>query len=454
VVFAGLSLKIRRAAPQTKRPSSEAILEPEGRSIIMQRKTIWKAVRVLVVLVVAAAISAALVWFKPHPAREERKEPAPLVEVVPATSADRTMRVEGFGTVVAREVLDLASEVKGRVVAVHENFKEGGFVRQGETMVQIDPRTYELEARRLNVRLRQQQAESAVVRRQKKNLKASIDIAKSDADLSNAEFERLQRLKQRKVVAQSTLDKTRQQYLASVQRLQELENQLALTDPQLDQVLTGMDMTRVLLEQARLDLERTRILAPYDGWVLEKTVETGQFVAVGMPLGRIYRSGGLDVAVRIPAGEFIWIQDDIRGGNMPEAVISAAAGSGVRLNRTGRVARVKARVDEKTRTIPLVVEILPAADIEAGAFELKPGMFVRVQIRGKTFSGVFQLPRYQVREGDVVYVVEDGRLRIRPVRVIRYFKDVVYVDRGLSDGDRIIRTPLATAVDGMPVRVK
>jgi hypothetical protein len=59
-----------------------------------------------------------------------------------------------------------------------------------------------------------------------------------------------------------------------------------------------------------------------------------------------------------------------------------------------------------------------------------------------------------VHDGDVIYVVLNNRLKVRPVNVIRRFKDTIYVDHGVLNGDLIVSTPLSGAVNGMLVRIK
>jgi hypothetical protein len=48
----------------------------------------------------------------------------------------------------------------------------------------------------------------------------------------------------------------------------------------------------------------------------------------------------------------------------------------------------------------------------------------------------------------------DNRLKIRPINILRRFKDSVFIDKGLSDGELVIKSPLSGAVDGMKVRIK
>jgi multidrug efflux pump subunit AcrA (membrane-fusion protein) len=59
-----------------------------------------------------------------------------------------------------------------------------------------------------------------------------------------------------------------------------------------------------------------------------------------------------------------------------------------------------------------------------------------------------------VYPGDVVYTLEEDRLKIKQVSILRSYKDSVIVNKGLSEGDQIISTPLSGVVDGMKLRLK
>jgi multidrug efflux pump subunit AcrA (membrane-fusion protein) len=112
-------------------------------------------------------------------------------------------------------------------------------------------------------------------------------------------------------------------------------------------------------------------------------------------------------------------------------------------------------MNEKTRTLPVVVEIDRDSvkdNIKSG-IQSRPGMFVTALIKGKKIKQVFVLPRHLVHTGDVVYIMTDNRLKIRQVNILRSVKDSVYIDKGLSDGELAIKSPLSGAVDGMKVRI-
>ena len=421
----------------------------------MKKGAIFKTIRVLAVILVAIIIAMVLVILRPEAERRIVEETGRLVEVFAVKAEKVQMYIEAYGTVEPREALKLVAEVRGQIVDISSSFKEGGFVNKGTRLIQIDPRTYKLEVQRRNIQIKQAEAEIKRLQQEVLNLQARIKIAKSDVSLAEGEYFRLKKLIDRKVIAQSTLDKAEQQYLASRQRLQTLENQLALTGPQKEQLLAQRDLTKVLFQEAQLDLERSGIIALFDGWVLEKTVEVGQHVNVGQNMGRIYSAGQLDIEVRIPVKDFKWLPADLNSATGIEAEVIFEI-QGAQMTWNGRVSRVKAEMDDKTRTLPVVIEIDGASKSEENrsSLRLRPGMFVTVKIKGKEVSQAFVLPRHVVYPGDMVHTVEGDRLKIKSVNILRAYKDSVIVSQGLSDGERIIKTPLSAATDGMLVRVK
>jgi multidrug resistance efflux pump len=421
----------------------------------MKKGGLFKTIRVLIVLAVSIVIAVTLIIMRPKAERQVPPQKGRLVEVFPARAENVQLLVESFGTVAPRESLKLVAQVRGPVVDISPDFKEGEFLKQGTLLIQIDPRTYSLEVTRREVQIKQSEAELKRLRQEVVNLKSRIKIAKSDVSLAKNEYLRLKKLIDRKVIAQSQLDKVEQSYLASLERLQALENQLALIGPQKEQLIAARDMAQVMFEQAKLDLERSSIEAPYDGWVLDKSIEVGQHVNIGQQMGSIYKAGELDIEVNIPTKEFKWLPPEM-GNDSPVAANVVFRNTGDKQVWKGHVARVKARMDQRTRTLPVVVEVDEGTDaaVSEGGMRLRPGMFVTIKIKGKAIDQAFVLPRHVVYPGDVVYTLANDRLKMKDVGILRTYKDSVIINEGISEGDQIIKTPLSGAVDGMKVRLK
>ena len=421
----------------------------------MKKGALFKTIRVFAVLLVAVAIAVTLVIMRPKAKRQVPVEKGRLVEVFPAGAENVQMVVESFGTVAPRESLKLVAQVRGPIGDISPTFKEGSFIKKGTRLIQIDQRTYALEVKRRSVQIKQTEAELKRLKQEVVNLQSRVKIAKSDVTLAKNEYLRLKKLIQRKVIAQSQLDKSEQAYLASLERLQTLENQISLIGPQKEQLVAARDMAEVMYEQAKLDLERSGIDAAFDGWVLEKAIEVGQHVNVGQQLGSIYRSGKLDIEVRIPAKDFKWFPAGLGQGTAVAADV-LYENAGQNYTWSGHVARVMAMMDERTRTLPMVIEVdEPAIDEQKkNYFRLRPGMFVTIKIKGKEIQEAFVVPRYVVYPGDVVYTVKDNHLRIKEVNILRSYKDLVIINGGLRDGELIVKTPLSSVKDGMRVRLK
>ena len=421
----------------------------------MKKGGLFKTIRVFVVLFIALVIAVVLVIMRPRAERQVPVDKGLLVEVLPAKTEDVEMVVESFGTVAPRESLKLVAQVRGPIVDIDPAFEEGGFVQEKTRLIQIDPRTYRLAVERRNVQIKQAEAELKRLEQEVVNLKARIKITRFDVKLAKNEYLRLKKLIDRKVIAQSQLDKSEQAYLASQERLQALDNQMALTDPQKEQLIAARDMARVMHQEAKLDLERSSIVAPFEGWVLEKAIEVGQYVNIGQQLGKIYSAGQLDIEVRIPTKDLKWFPEDM-GQETPLLADVVFKNAGNENIWRGRVARIKAMMDERTRTLPMVIEIdeTPATERPQNPFGLRPGMFVTIRIKGKKIQNVFVLPRYLVYPGDVVYTVKDDTLKSNRVKILRGYKDTVIIGSGLSEGAFIVKSPLSSPMDGMRIRVK
>jgi hypothetical protein len=82
------------------------------------------------------------------------------------------------------------------------------------------------------------------------------------------------------------------------------------------------------------------------------------------------------------------------------------------------------------------------------------GSYVEAQIQGARLPDVVRLNRDYLREDETVWVMEDGALSIRDVNVVLRDAQYAYVDEGLSDGDQVVTTNLATVRDGAPLRLE
>jgi len=425
----------------------------------MQKGPLFKSIRVIVVIVCALVVAVALVALRPKAQRQRPPQTGRLVEVISIQPRTVTMPVKAFGTIRPREKLLLVAEVSGEISRMDACFAECYGVHRDTVMAVIDPVPYVLAVESSRGKVERVAAQLEKLAQDVKNLNANLAIASEDMQLAEDEFQRLEDLYKTKVTSRTNRDRAEQGYLASRVKRQVIENQLALIGPLQAGLESERKIARVALHQAQYNLERTRITAPFGAWVLEKKIETGQHVNTGQNLGSIYRANALDVEVSVSLAELRWLKNGSKGLSGFSADIQLPGNDG-RLKWSGKLVRIMAGLDEKTRMQRFVIEIADDSapdDLCSGQVDLdalRPGMFVEVEIQGRQLERVFELPRHVVQVGDTVFVAAGDELQIKPVRVVRRLDETVFIDSGITANDRIIKTPLAGISGGEKIRIK
>ena len=425
----------------------------------MHKGALFKSVRVVIVISLALVVAVVLVALRPKVPRQLPPKTGRLVEVISVQPRTVTMPVRAFGTVRPREKLLLVAEVSGEIVRLDVRFREGYCADRGTVLAVIDPVPYALDVERSRGQVEGVAAQLSKLQQDVKNLNINLAIASEDMQLARNEFERLEDLYQNKVTSRTNRDRAEQGYLASRVKHQSIENQLALIGPLKAGLESERKIAQATLGQAQYNLERTKITAPFGGWILEKKIEAGQHVNTGQYLGSIYRANALDVEVSVPLSELRWLRNDHKGEADFRTDIQLPGNGGGR-KWAGRLVRVMAGLDEKTRMQRFVVEIendATAPDFCSGQVDLgalRPGMFVEVEIQGRQLENVFELPRYVVQANDAVFVAAGDKLQIKPVRVVRRLGESVFIDNGITANDLIIKTPLAGIAGGEKIRIK
>jgi RND family efflux transporter MFP subunit len=383
-------------------------------------------------LVLSAGLIAAgtIVAARPEAAPRERPVVQPLVRTVVAQPQAVRLEVRTQGTVEPRSEIDIVPQVAGRAVEVSEHFVAGGFFDEGDVLVRIDARDYELAVRRADAQVAQ--ARTALAREE------------AEAEVARREWESLGGAG--------------------------APPPLVARGPQLEEARAALDAARAAAEQARLDLERTEIRAPFAGRVRAEDVDAGQFVSSGAPIGRVYAIDVAEIRLPLPLDDLAHVDlplDD-RAATGPEVVLSAAF-AGTKHTWTGRIVRTEGEIDPRSRMVHAIAQVqdpygrrgnggerVAENDVAVAARPpLAVGLFVHATIAGRPLSGAFVLPRSALRPGGthVLVVDEEHRLRTRDVEVLRAEKDRVIVGAGLEAGEQVCISPLEVVVEGMHVRV-
>ena len=81
------------------------------------------------------------------------------------------------------------------------------------------------------------------------------------------------------------------------------------------------------------------------------------------------------------------------------------------------------------------------------------GAFVDVVIPGRQLEKVVHIPAQALRDRDTVWLVSEGEIQIRNVKIAHVDFDDVYLSGGVSPGEKIITSPVKGAANGMKVQL-
>ncbi len=369
-----------------------------------------KALKVVlpIILLVAAGFSLYLfIKFKKVPPRRASHMKGPLVTVEIARRVKAPVVIEGFGTVHPVHTLDLVPQVSGKVVAVSKNFINGGFVKQGEVLVQIERVDYEIALKR---------AEAALLKKD-----VAYKKALKQAHIAKKEWEDIVKgvLENKDVVPDA----------------------LTLYLPQLKAAQAAYEAARADVRLAELNLARTTLRAPYDARVLKRTTDVGQFVTPGKVLGSLFATGEAEIVVPLRARDVAWL-------TVPSHAKVVSTLRGKPMTYPARLVRTAGKIDSGSRMLHAILRVNQPFHFTP---PLENGDFVTVHIQGRVGDG-FWVSAKAERDGKV-WIARNDTLKIQKVTVLYREKDRVFVS-GLRDGDAVITTSLFAVTDGMKIRVR
>ena len=249
--------------------------------------------------------------------------------------------------------------------------------------------------------------------------------------------------------------------------------------PQLGAARAALARDQATLDDAELALSRTEVRAPFDGVVREESVDLGQFVGAGQSVGRLYAADAVEVVVPLADADAalipgLWELEMGQAKGRIAVRVAAEYGDG-RYAWDGHVDRVAASLDERTRTIDVIVRVPnpfeggdredsvdgdsePSVGTDPRARQGPPllvGKFVEVRIQGIVPERYFIVRRPALRPGGEVWAVRKGpKLTIVPVRVLQRSDDDVYVTGALEAGQPVVVGGIQLATEGMRVRTE
>ncbi len=328
------------------------------------------------------------------------------MEVAPIrTDRIRLLRVFN-GSLESVEFFELASKVSGQVERVTVDI--GDPVERGAILVELDDREFQQN-------LAQAEAELQVA-------EANLTQSRSDVEIAQREFERIETLQKRGVSSEAEYDQARASLLARTAQLEVAKAQVIRQE-------AAVEAARIRLEYTQIRAEWDAVNSPNGRYVGQRYVDRGQNVSVNEPLLSIVLiepiTGVFFVTERdysrIEIGQEVRVQTDAYPGQL----------------FSGEVRRISPVFEERSRQARIEVRIANTDQ------RLKPGMFIRAQITLDSLESARVIPfvaltRRDDEDGVFLLNKERNSVRWQPVEVQIREGDAVAVSGVPEEGEVVV----------------
>ncbi|ACS81100.1 efflux RND transporter periplasmic adaptor subunit [Maridesulfovibrio salexigens] len=378
-----------------------------------------KGILPLLIVVVAVIGAKALLATKPVAKKKAPVVSAPLVNVSVLEVNDFKVSTPVMGTVEAAREINLEPQVSGKVISVSDAFIPGGYFEKGAEVLRIDPLDYELAVKQ----------QEAVVTEAEYNLK----LESGQQRVAGREWKLLKK--------------------SSGGTMQEAE--LALRKPHLQKAQADLASAKAKLKQARIDLARTRVKAPFSCMIVSKSADLGAHLSLNETIASLVGTDEFWVIVSVPVDRLgsIDIPSAENGFKGSKARVRMGSGKNA-VEREGEVLRLLPSLESKGRMARIIVSVKDPLNLKGG--EVRPlllGSYVNVQIDSGVLEKVIAIPRASFRDNNTIWVMnEDGLLDIRTVDPVWRDQNYVYLDTGVTGGEKLVVTDISAPLQNMKLR--
>lgn len=379
-----------------------------------QRKFHWLAWPVLILLISAAAyfikpFIGGFVQAAPEKKRSDSYGAGIVAAVVaePVKEGDVPVYLNGLGTVTGLRTVTVKSRVDGELV--HIAFKEGGRVREGDPLAEIDPRPFQVQL---------MQAEGQLLRDEALLRNARIDL------------ERYQTLLEQDSIA---------------------AQQVATQEATVEQYQGIVATDQALVANAKLQLSYAKISAPIAGRLGLRMVDQGNIVKASDANGIavITQTQPIAVVFTVPEDQVPAVMKRLHSGKV--LPVEAYDRSGKNKLAQGRLMAVDNRIDPATGTVKL------KSQFDNEDESLFANQFVNIRMKIDTLRGVAIAPSAAIQNGNAgsfVYVVKDGQtVSTRPVKLGPVDGEQVAVLEGLQADEQVVVDGADKLREGARVKV-
>lgn len=311
--------------------------------------------------------------------------------------------IESNGNLIAKNRVELYSEVQGVLRSSSKPFKPGQLFKKGQSLLRLDDTEF-----------------YSSVKAQKSEFYNLLAATIPDLNLDFPEVAPKWR-----------------NYLNSLDVNKVLPELPEMSSDKENYFINGRGIVSSYYNIKNLEnrLSKFQIRAPFDGILTQALVNEGTLVRNGQKLGEFIDPSTyeLEVAITKTYGYLLEVGEPVELSNLEGTQ-----------KWNGTVVRVNGRVNPETQTV--------SAFVEVKAEDLKEGMYLKASVNAKEEENAIEVPRKLLLDDNEVFVVKDSILDVQKVTPI-YFTEKNVILKGLQDGTALLAEPVPGAYPGMVIRI-
>jgi len=413
--------------------------------VLSKNKTTWVIVCAIVLMVLAAAgCSQGTSAGNPAP---------PGVEVVEVQQKDVPIYGEWIGTLDGLVNADIKAQVSGYLLK--QDYTEGSLVRKGQSLFEIDPRSFQAALDQAQGQLAQANGGVAQARAQLVQSEAQVAAAEANQRKAQLDEDRYIPLARLEAITQQDLDNATQTNLAAKAQVQAAKAGVETAKAQIQAADAAVEAAKAAVATARVNLGFTQLTSPIDGIAGQAQQQVGALVSPAS--GAVTTVSTVDpIKVYFTVSEQEYLDfnrrfptqasRDAETGRLPLELILA---DGTIYPQTGKFLFADRQVNQTTGAIRLAGLFPNPGNI------LRPGEYGRVRTSTRTHQNALLVPQRAVTELQSTYQVavvdSANKIEIRTVKVGERTGRMWIVDEGLKPGERVVAEGIQKVAPGITV---
>lgn len=363
-----------------------------------------------------------------------------------------TVTSTSSGTIKADRAAKISSRINGRVIRV--GFNEGNMVKAGEELIVLEPEEASanikmVEANLSLAKVRHEQAKAAF-EVEKKLVNLRIQETEANRKEASAALRRAQDMMRQGIISNQQMDTTLRNYdvaHAVYESALASKEGVVLKEKEMLAAKTEVEHLEESLRIAVIQKGYLRITAPFNGIISFKQVEVGEMVLPGVALAEIVDNNSLYVHAPVDEADIHKIHE----GQEVKIIVDAFPDA----EFIGKIYEISPIVSEdklEGRTVTIKVSI------DQHKEKIRPGMSCDVEILIDKIPDALLIPTNLLMgrgEKRYVFVVENGSVKKRYLRLGLSNWDFTVIEDGLQEGKEIISSiDILNLKDGSRVVMK